>query len=51
MRTSIKSDEKENLAELYETIPILLRETESQKLPTIQLQAAGAWTEARPQPH
>lgn len=50
VHTSIKSDGKEKLTELYETIPILLRENESQKLPAIQVQAAGQWTEARPQP-
>ena len=51
IRTAVKSDGAEKLAELYETIPILLRESASQKLPTIQFQVGSEWVEASPQPH
>lgn len=50
IRTSVKSAGAEKLTELYETIPILLRETASQKLPTIQFQVGSEWFEALPQP-
>jgi hypothetical protein len=48
--TTIKSTGKEKLAELYETIPIFLRETAAQKMPTIQFQVGEDWVEATAEP-
>jgi hypothetical protein len=50
IRTSLKSAGTEKLAELYETIPVFLRESVSQKIPTIHFQVGTGWVEAQPQP-
>jgi hypothetical protein len=48
--TTVKSKGKENLAELYETIPVFLRETAVQKMATIQFQVDKDWIEATAKP-
>jgi hypothetical protein len=44
--TSLKTPGKEKLAELYETIPVFLRENGSQKMATISFQVGKEWQEA-----
>jgi hypothetical protein len=46
--TTVKGQEK--LAELYETIPVFLRETAEQKMPRIQFQVGKDWTDATDKP-
>lgn len=49
IETGLRSDGKEKLVELYETIPIFLRETAGQKMPSIRFQVADQWAEATPE--
>jgi len=48
--TNVRSDGTESLAELYETIPLFLRENDGQQPATIQFLAGGNWVEATAQP-
>jgi hypothetical protein len=45
----VSSDGKEKLAELYEAIPIFLRESPNQKPSTISFQVGEKWVEASPE--
>ncbi|MCX5660872.1 MAG: hypothetical protein NTW19_14295 [Planctomycetota bacterium] len=49
VQTQVTSDGKEQFAELYETIPVFLRETAAQAATKIEFEVAGtgAWAEAR----
>lgn len=48
--TKVASGGQEQLAELYETIPVFLRETARQKPATIRFEKGGAWIEATATP-
>lgn len=48
VKTQVTSDGKEQFAELYETIPVFVRETSDQPATTVELQVAGQWSPAKP---
>lgn len=48
--TSVKGKSEENLVELYETIPVFLRESASQKMPAIRFQVGSDWADATVEP-
>ena len=49
--TSVTLHSAEKLTELYETIPIFLREQSNQPMPAIHFQVAGKWVEGTPESH
>jgi hypothetical protein len=51
IQTKVTSPKGEKLTELYETIPVFLRETASQKMPTIRFQIGQDWLDASAASH
>jgi hypothetical protein len=49
--TALKSGGSEKLAELYETIPVFLRETAGQEMPALHFLKDGDWSDATVSPH
>jgi hypothetical protein len=50
IRTTVESPAQEHLAELYETLPVFLRETAGQPLPAIRFQVGSSWLDATADP-